>query len=184
MAAAARGSESAPTQPHPRPSGPGRVRHAGALSASAGALGGLPVCVAAGKTSRCTQALAEVTDPRHRSRPACLAPSPGGRGPDEDVAAELERSAGRAQARGGLAAAAAFLERATMLTREPARRVERALAAASAKVKAGAFDVAQDLLAMAEAGPLNRFSAGPRRPDARPTRIRHRTEAATPRRCC
>jgi DNA-binding CsgD family transcriptional regulator len=78
-------------------------------------------------------------------------------GPDEAVAAELERSAGRARARGGLAAAAAFLERATALTLDPARRTERALEAASAKVRAGAFDAARDLLAIAEAGPLSDF---------------------------
>jgi len=74
---------------------------------------------------------------------------------DEDVAAELERSAGRAQARGGMAAAAAFLERATELTPEPARRAQRALAAAQAKHQAGAFDVALGLLATAQAGPLD-----------------------------
>lgn len=71
-------------------------------------------------------------------------------GPDEDIAAELDRSAGRAQARGGIGAAAAFLERAAMLSADPAQRGERALAAASAKVQAGAFDNALDLLAMAE----------------------------------
>src|SRR5437588_2287835 len=74
---------------------------------------------------------------------------------DEDVASELERSAGRAQARGGLAAAAAFLERSATLTLEPARRVERALAAAHAKRQAGAFDAALRLVAIAESGPLN-----------------------------
>ena len=74
---------------------------------------------------------------------------------DEEVAAELERSAGRAQARGGVAAAAAFLERAALLTGNPARRAGRAVAAAQAKVHAGAAGAARDLLAMAEAGPLS-----------------------------
>jgi DNA-binding CsgD family transcriptional regulator len=75
--------------------------------------------------------------------------------PDEEVAAELERSADRARARGGLAAAAAFLEQATALTPEPARRAERALSAAHAKQDAGAPDAALRLLATAEMGPLD-----------------------------
>ena len=78
-------------------------------------------------------------------------------GPDEQVAGDLERSAGRAQARGGLAAAAAFLQRAVALTRDPARRAERALAGAQASFQAGAFDVALALLATAEDGPLDDF---------------------------
>ena len=78
-------------------------------------------------------------------------------GPDEDVACELERSASRAQARGGLAAAAAFLERSAALTVDPARRAERALAAAQAKCQAGAFDATLRLLATAEAGPPDEF---------------------------
>ena len=77
--------------------------------------------------------------------------------PDEDVADELERSAGRAQARGGLAAAAAFLERAAALTPDPGRRARRALYAARAKQLAGASHEALTLLAAAAAGPLGDF---------------------------
>ncbi len=80
-------------------------------------------------------------------------------GPDEEVAAELERSAGRAQARGGLAAAAAFLERAVLLTADPARRAGRILAAAQASVQAGTFGRALELLAAAEAGPLDELAS-------------------------
>ncbi|WP_200962255.1 helix-turn-helix transcriptional regulator [Mycobacterium sp. Root265] len=76
-------------------------------------------------------------------------------GPDENIAAQLDRSADRAQARGGIGAAATFLERAASLSVDPAQRAERALAAASAKVKAGAFDSALDLLAMAETEQLS-----------------------------
>jgi DNA-binding CsgD family transcriptional regulator len=79
-------------------------------------------------------------------------------GPDEDVAEELDRSAGRAQARGGLAAAAAFLERSAQLTLEPARRTERLLAAARAKRDAGAFEAALELLATLEPAPLDSHS--------------------------
>ena len=102
-------------------------------------------------------ALAEVTNPqadpdRRAWHLAAAAP-----GPDEDVAVELERSAGRAQARGGLAAAAAFLERSVALTADPARHADRALAAAQASMQAGAFGKALELLAAAEAGPLDEF---------------------------
>jgi DNA-binding CsgD family transcriptional regulator len=101
------------------------------------------------------RALADATDTRldpdrrawHRARAAD--------GPDEAVAGELERSAGRAQARGGLAAAAAFLEQATALTPDPARRGMRALAAAEAMMRAGAFDAALVLLTTAEETPLD-----------------------------
>ena len=79
--------------------------------------------------------------------------------PDEDVAAELERSAGRAQARGGLAAAAAFLERAALLTPDPVRRAQRLLAAARARRDAGALDAALGLLVAVEAGPLGQLQA-------------------------
>jgi hypothetical protein len=76
-------------------------------------------------------------------------------GADEDVAAELERSAGRARARGGLAAAAAFLRRAAELTPDPAVRAGRALDAASTTHEAGASDAALDLLSVAAVGPLD-----------------------------
>jgi DNA-binding CsgD family transcriptional regulator len=75
--------------------------------------------------------------------------------PDEEVAVELERSAGRAQNRGGLAAAAAFLERAALLTPDPGRRAQRLLAAARAKRGAGELDAALRLLVATGAGPLD-----------------------------
>jgi DNA-binding CsgD family transcriptional regulator len=103
-------------------------------------------------------ALAEATnqdvDPDRRAWHLAAAAS----GPDEEVAFDLERSAGRAQARGGFSAAAAFLRRAVALTSDPARRADRALAAAQASLGAGAFDVARGLLAAAEPGPLDDFA--------------------------
>jgi hypothetical protein len=84
-----------------------------------------------------------------------LAPRCGRPQPDEEVALELERSAGRAQARGGFAAASAFLQRAVALTGDPRRRVDRALAAAEANLQAGQFDVARSLVSTAETAPLS-----------------------------
>ncbi|WP_243716018.1 AAA family ATPase [Actinomadura darangshiensis] len=79
----------------------------------------------------------------------------GAQAPDEDIAAELERSAGRARSRGGVAAAAAFLARAAELTPDHVRRQQRALAAARATHHAGSPDTALRLLSIAEAGPLD-----------------------------
>jgi DNA-binding CsgD family transcriptional regulator len=101
------------------------------------------------------RALADATDPQldpdrrawHRAQAASA--------PDEDVATELERSAARAQARGGFAAAAAFLERAAALTPEPVRRSQRTLVAAQTKFRAGALDDALVLLSSTEAGALD-----------------------------
>jgi DNA-binding CsgD family transcriptional regulator len=104
---------------------------------------------------RAHRALADVmapdVDPDLRAWHRALA-TPG---PDEEVAAELERSAGRAQARGGLASAAAFLERSAALTLDPNGRAQRAIASAAAHLEAGAPDRALVLLATVEAGPLD-----------------------------
>lgn len=120
------------------------------------------------------QALAEVTDPVgdpdrqawHRSRAAT--------GPDESVATALEQSADRALGRGGLTAAAAFLEAAATLTPEPDHRARRSLAAAQAKATAGVFDDALSLLAEAQAGPLDETQSA--RVDLLQAQISHYSE--------
>ena len=104
---------------------------------------------------RAHQALAEVIDPEVDADRRAWHRAQATTEPDEDVAAELEQSAGRAQMRGGLAAAAAFLERAAELTPEPVRRAGRALAAAEARLQSGAPDAALRLLAHVEAGTID-----------------------------
>jgi DNA-binding CsgD family transcriptional regulator len=101
------------------------------------------------------RALAEVTDPRLDPDRRAWHLAQAAAGPDEEVAGELERSAGRAQGRGGLAAAAAFLERAALLTPDPVRRTQRLLAAARTKADAGALDAALGLMVAVEAGPVD-----------------------------
>jgi DNA-binding CsgD family transcriptional regulator len=99
--------------------------------------------------------VAEATDPEtdpdrrawHRAQAAAV--------PDEELAAELERSAARAQARGGFAAAAAFLAHAARLAPDPVRRAQRTLIAADTKFRAGALDDALSLLTATEAAPLD-----------------------------
>jgi AAA ATPase-like protein len=104
--------------------------------------------------SQVHRALADATDPEidpdrrawHRAQATAK--------PDEEVAAELERSAARAHARGGFSAAAAFLERAAALTPDPSRRAQRALAGAHTKFQAGALEDALGLLTTTETGLL------------------------------
>ena len=93
--------------------------------------------------------------------------------PDEQVASELEQSAARARARGGLAAAAAFLERAAALTPDAARRAARALASAEFKHEAGSLDAAERLVLEAESGPLDELQR------ARAERLRGRIAFAS-----
>ncbi|MBP1818223.1 AAA family ATPase [Mycobacterium sp. OAE908] len=101
------------------------------------------------------RALADATDPETDPDRKAWHAANAAAGPDEAVAAELESSASRAQGRGGIAAAAAFLERATALTSDPALRSARALAAAQAKRDAAAPAAAYELLAIAELGQLS-----------------------------
>ncbi len=100
-------------------------------------------------------ALAEATDPERDPDRRAWHRAHAATAPDEAVAEELLHSASRAQSRGGIAAAAAFLDRAVTFTEEPVARASRALAAAQAKFDAADFLAAESLLATAEAGPLD-----------------------------
>jgi DNA-binding CsgD family transcriptional regulator len=104
-------------------------------------------------------ALADATDPQLDPDRRAWHRAQATPGPDEQVADELERSAGRALARGGIAAAAAFLDAAAMLSPDPARRARRLLAAARAKRDAGELDAALELLAAVEAGVVDALQA-------------------------
>ena len=130
-------------------------RRAGAVPPPAGPLRALPLGGSRGTPGASTW--------RSRRRPiGASTPTAGpgtcaaaAAGPDEEVAVELERSAGRAQARGGLAAAAAFLQRAVALTRDPAVAPTARWPRPRPSLQAGAFDAAHGMLATAEAGPLD-----------------------------
>ena len=104
-------------------------------------------------------ALARATDPQLDPDRRAWHLAQATAGPDEQVAGELERSAERALARGGLAAAAAFLDSAAKLTPDPARRAARLLEAARAKRDAGALDAALELLEAVQAGPVDAHQA-------------------------
>ncbi|MEU3410316.1 AAA family ATPase [Streptomyces sp. NPDC006658] len=104
-------------------------------------------------------ALAEVTDRARDPDRRAWHLAQAATGPDEELAQDLEQSAGRAQARGGLSAAAAFLRRAVLLTVDPVRRADRILAAAHTYAQSGEFGTALELLAMAQAGPLDELQS-------------------------
>ncbi|MFD5628764.1 ATP-binding protein [Streptomyces sp. NPDC127072] len=99
--------------------------------------------------------LADVTDPVVDPDRRAWHRAQAGTGPDDDVAAELERSASRARSRGGVEAAAAFIERAAALSLDTGRRIERTLAAVRANLDAGATDTAAELLTTVENAALD-----------------------------
>jgi DNA-binding CsgD family transcriptional regulator len=101
------------------------------------------------------RALAEVIDSRDAADRRAWHLASASAGPDEAVAAELERSAGRAQARGGMAVAAAFLQRSAVLTTDSARRADRTLAAAEASLQAGELVEVHRMLSILDAAPLD-----------------------------
>ncbi|MBM2614997.1 AAA family ATPase [Actinoplanes sp. LDG1-06] len=107
------------------------------------------------------RALAAVTDPERAPDRRAWHLAQATTGPDDDLAAELERCAERAQTRGGVAAAAAFLDRSAALSLDPTSRFERALAAAQAHIRAGDSSRAAELLSAVDPGPLDVVDPGP-----------------------
>ena len=151
-----RGSASAPDAATAAEAGRAdRAARPGPLPPPAGPVDGLPLGHPQPTGGRCTGRWPPPPTPRADPDRRAWHLAHAALGPDEEVAGGLERSAGRALSHGGLAAAAAFLERSTALTPDPARRARRALDAAQAKVTAGAFDDAAALLATAAVGPLD-----------------------------
>jgi DNA-binding CsgD family transcriptional regulator len=100
------------------------------------------------------RALSEATDPHTDPDRRAWHAANAASGPDDAVAAELERSAARAYRRGGVAAAATFLERAAVLSADRSLRGSRAIAAAAMKREAALPEAAHELLNLAESASL------------------------------
>ena len=153
-------------------------RSAGPIPTSTGAIGGVPGGLAWRPTG-CARRLAIGVRSGGRRRSPSLASRPAAAGPDEDVAAELEHSAGRAQARAASPRPLRSSQRAVALTRDPKQRTERALAAADFGLRAGASSAAREMMAAAEIGPLRRTPARAPGPAARRGLLRSESAAAT-----
>ena len=129
-------------------------------------------------------ALAEATDrevdPDRRAWHLAAAAA----GPTRRSRSSSSARPGRAQARGGLAAAAAFLQRAVALTGDPARRADRALAAAQASLRAGTFDVGARAAGGGRGRPAGRAPARPPGPAARRGRVLREPRQRRSGRCC
>ena len=130
-------------------------RSAGTFSSSTGAIGRLSGGATGRPAGRARRAGEGDRSGRRRRSPRLASRAGGIRTRRRRGRSSWNLSAGRAQARGGLAAAAAFLQQAVTLTRDPKRRTERALVAADHGLQAGAFDAARGMMAAAEIGPLD-----------------------------
>jgi DNA-binding CsgD family transcriptional regulator len=98
------------------------------------------------------QSLADVTDRGHDAERYAWHLAQAAAAPSEEIALELGRAAELALARGCLAAAGAYLQRAVALSADPSRRTDRAIMAAQGKIRNGAFDTAAGLLSIAQNG--------------------------------
>jgi DNA-binding CsgD family transcriptional regulator len=108
---------------------------------------------------RVHRALADATDPTADPDRRAWHRGAAASGPDEEIASDLERHAGRAQVKGGWTAAAVLLGRAAALTPDPTRRAQRMLAAGQARFEAGDLDEAMRLLARTDSRLLEKRQA-------------------------